>query len=204
MNKFLAILAAAIMLPLLAFAEPNTYTNLTGGTPLILSKTGKPLILGSQSTDGVKLQVSGTPVAVVNSSGLTVNTGGVTISAGGLTFAAGLGSVLAPFTATPVATPVQASNYCPYGICVVPTAAANAAVFLGVDATPVPGKVFKIFNSNGTNSIRVKAAGAAKINGAGSAGNYFTLAAQTAADCYYADNVTAGCAPVAAVTPAGP
>jgi hypothetical protein len=118
---------------------------------------------------------------------------------------AGATVVQAPFTGTPVATPVAGTNYC-NGPCIVPTAAANAAVFIGAGTTPTPGAQTLIVNSNAVNLVRAKAVGASTINGV-VAGGWIGLAANTAIRCWQAtatnlicDSYTGGAIP----TPAGP
>jgi hypothetical protein len=113
--------------------------------------------------------------------------------------------VQAPYTATAAATPAASTNFC-NGNCVVPTAAANAAVFIGAGTTPTPGAQISIYNSNGTNLIRAKAVGASTINGS-VAGGYIGLSANTSMSCIQAsatDLVCNGYSGGAMPTPAGP
>ncbi len=113
--------------------------------------------------------------------------------------------VMAPLTATAAATPAAATNFC-NGNCVVPTAAANAAVFIGAGTTPTPGAQIQIYNSNGTNLIRAKAVGASTINGV-TAGGWIGLAANTSMRCTQisaTDLVCNGYSGGAMPTPAGP
>lgn len=118
---------------------------------------------------------------------------------------AGAAFIQAPFTGTPVATPVAGTNYC-NGACVIPTAAANAAVFIGAGTTPTPGVQHLITNSNTANTVRAKAVGASTINGS-VAGGYIGLAPNTSMRCWQAsatnlicDSYSGGAVP----TPAGP
>lgn len=101
---------------------------------------------------------------------------------------------------TMAATPVAGVNMIVPGVNVVPTAAANTAALL--PATPVPGQLFTIIN-NGPNAIRVKAGGAAAING-GSAGNYISVATLQQADCVTVGAAAHNCALKTVPTPAGP
>lgn len=88
-----------------------------------------------------------------------------------------------PFVATPVATPVQAANYCPPGLCVIPTAAASTAVYVGADPTPVAGGQFTIVSAAGA-AVFLKAAGAATMNGT-QAGGKISLANLASVNCVY-------------------
>lgn len=108
-----------------------------------------------------------------------------------------------PVAAVPtmVSTPVAASNFFSPGLNVVPTAAANTAAFLGA-ATPVPGQQFRIYNS-GPNAVRVKAGGAATMNGA-TAGGYITLATLATVDCQTTSATSQICLQPVIPTPAGP
>jgi hypothetical protein len=101
---------------------------------------------------------------------------------------------------TMAATPVAGVNVFSPGVNVVPTAAANTAALL--PATPVPGQVFTIIN-NGPNAVRVKAGGAAAING-GAAGNYISVATLQQAECVTIGAAAHNCALKTVPTPAGP
>lgn len=104
------------------------------------------------------------------------------------------------YVPTMAATPVAATNKFQEGVNVVPTAAANTAALL--PATPVPGQIFRIINS-GPNAVRIKAGGAAAING-GSAGNYIPLATLQQAVCVTTGAAAHYCNVSTVPTPAGP
>lgn len=113
----------------------------------------------------------------------------------------GIYQPLAPrYVPTMAATPVAGTNKFQEGVNVVPTAAANTAALL--PATPVPGQIFTIINS-GPNAIRVKAGGAAAING-GSTGNYISVATLQQADCVTIGAAAHNCSIKTVPTPAGP
>lgn len=108
--------------------------------------------------------------------------------------------VMPTYVPTMAATPAAATNKILPGLNVVPTAAANTAALL--PATPVPGQSFLIVN-NGPNAIRVKAGGAAAING-GSAGNYISVATLQQAECVTVGAAAHNCNLATVPTPAGP
>lgn len=190
MKLFRSLIGAVFllaMLPGLALAQSAYVTTAEGTTPSIISKTGKALKLGSQSTDGVLLVVNGASVATVTSSG--INT------------AAGYGLNMAAFVPTMAATPVAGTNYFAPGLNVVPTAAANTAAFIG-PATPVAGQQFRIINNSGA-AVRAKAAGGATLNGA-TAGGYIVIAALATVDCATMSTTNQVCLQPVIPTPAGP
>ena len=106
----------------------------------------------------------------------------------------------APYTATFAATPAAPANVILGRVAIVPTAAANAAGLL--KPTPQVGDFVTIFNS-GPNAVRIKAGGAATINGS-SAGGYIPLATQQGAECLATGSAAWFCALNTVPTPAGP
>lgn len=146
------------------------------------------------------------PTSVVVKIGATPATAMTMDNTTGILFAsAGQSALQVPFTATAVATPVTGTNFCPAGPCVIPTNAANNAVFIGA-ATPTPGAIYYIRNANDTNLVRAKAAGGSTINGS-VAGGYIGLAANTSMICQQitaADLTCNGYSGGAIPTPAGP
>lgn len=110
----------------------------------------------------------------------SITTDDVTIS-GSLTLSTAAERLkMPPYVATMAATPVAGTNIVNQ-LTFVPTAAANTAALL--PATPVPGECYKVINSTwNPNAIRVKAGGAAGINGGGS-GTFITVGAGLTAEC---------------------
>lgn len=185
----LGLLVFALM-PLLASAQtPSAYFNIgSGRTPSLISRTGKVLVLGSQSTDGIQFNVAGTPVAVLNQTGLRFQTG------------SGAGQGQAVYVPTFAATPAAGTNDIKKGFNAIPTAAANTAGCL--PAVPVVGDTFEGFNT-GPNAVRVKACGTPGINGA-AAGTYIPVAAATYFRCVANTATAYQCGTLAVPTPAGP
>lgn len=222
------ILAALILVPMVAFADDTCWS---GNVPLGNNKSlcsrsptsfnDLPLLTMNSSGDLVlNIPLTGRSILLQNalsqfaawtsSGGLTLSTGGLTLTAGNITQSAAGGYIKQTvYVPTVAATPVAATNYCPGGLCVVPTAAANAAILIG-DATPVVGIPYFIKNSNATNLIRAKASGGATINRA-VAGGYIGLAAGASMRCIYltaadltCDTYAADGTTAALPTPAGP
>lgn len=108
---------------------------------------------------------------------------------------------MAAFVPTTAATPVAGTNIVKPGLNVVPTAAANDALFIGA-STPVVGQQFRVVNS-GPNAVRLKAAGGATLNGA-TAGGYITVATLATVDCITASATNQVCQQPVIPTPAGP
>lgn len=119
----------------------------------------------------------------------------------GVVFAAGANDQLTPYAPVLAATPVAATNIFQPGLNVVPTFAANTAAFLGA-ATPIPGQQFKISNAS-SNSIRVKAAGGATLNGA-TAGGYIAVPNLATVECFTQSATNQVCEQPVIPTPAGP
>lgn len=125
-------------------------------------------------------------------------------------FASGANIQRAVYAPNAAATPVLNTNLCATGLCVVPTTAANNAVYIGIK-TPIVGSEFYIKNNNTANLIRAKVSGGATINGA-VAGGYIGLAAGTSMHCIYysatdltCDTYTTAAGTTAVLpTPAGP
>jgi hypothetical protein len=114
---------------------------------------------------------------------------------------AGTNFKLAPYSPVFAATPVAGTNIIKPGLNVVPTYAANHAAFIG-QATVVPGEVFEVYNE-GANSVRLKAAGGATLNGA-TAGGYLILATKLSATCKSVSATNQSCELSVNPTPAGP
>lgn len=112
------------------------------------------------------------------------------------------GSASNIYVPTPVATPVAGTNIVNYGLNIIPTAAANTAVFLPLVVTP--GAAVRVFNSNAANAVRVKAQGTPGINGS-AAGLYVSIPALGYVE-FIGQSATNWAEYVSAVapTPAGP
>lgn len=109
-------------------------------------------------------------------------------------------SIVGITTVTPAATPVEGTNDCKVRVCIVPTAAASAAI--GLPSSPTAGEVHTIINT-GPNAVRVKAYGTPGINGA-AAGTYIPLATFQQADCVASSTTAWQCSLETVPTPAGP
>lgn len=143
------------------------------------------MTIGTNGTGTFKLVAAGTPVANINSNGVTYESGKGPIS-----------TVNSPVL---ISTPVTGTNYFPPGISVVPpTVTANTAAFVGV-ATPVAGTSFTIYNSS-ASSVYVKAAGGATINGTLAAGR-FILATLCRVQCEYTSATNLSCNVPVCATP---
>ncbi len=116
-------------------------------------------------------------------------------------YRSGVNAQLAAFVPTVAATPVANVNLIRPGLNIVPTAAANTALFIGV-ATPVVGQQFVVTNS-GPNAVRLKAAGGATLNGA-TAGGFISVASLATVQCYTASASNQVCLQPVIPTPAGP
>lgn len=146
------------------------------------------LVSGSASGSEIEFAPADTVAARVSGVGVTFDT-------------AGVGVRMVTYVPTMAATPVAGTNdFKPNTLSVVPTAAANTAALL--PATPIPGDRFEIVNS-GPNSVRIKAGGAATMNGA-TAGGYVVLATLAKAYCSATAAANYNCELPAAPTPAGP
>ena len=172
--KFALLVALLLALPLGAHAQSAYFKISTGDSPMLLSKTGKGLILGSESTQGITYRINGATLDKLSSS---------------------------PAVPTMAATPAAGTNEFYPGLNIVPTAAANTAALLG-PSTPVPGQKFVINNASGA-SVRVKAAGGATLNGA-TAGGYIVLASLATVQCFTASLTNQVCLQPVIPTPAGP
>lgn len=116
-------------------------------------------------------------------------------------YSSGVNAQLAAFVPTAVATPVINTNLIRPGLNIVPTVAANAAMFIGV-ATPVVGQQFVVVNS-GPNAVRLKAAGGATLNGA-QAGGFISVASLATVNCYTASATNQVCTQPVIPTPSAP
>lgn len=124
------------------------------------------------------------------------------LSAGkSLQLPAQVGVVRVPAVPTMAATPAVGTNQFYPGLNVIPTAAANTAAFLG-PATPTPGHEFVISNASG-NSVRIKAAGGATMNGA-TAGGYVVIPNLATVQCFTQAAGNQICLQPVIPTPAGP
>jgi hypothetical protein len=144
------------------------------------------MTVGTSGTGTFRLVAAGTPVAVVDSTGITMQ--------------AGKGVNQAVYVPTFAATPAAGTNDIKKGFNAIPTAAANTAACL--PAVPVAGDVFEGMNTM-ANSVRVKACGTPGINGA-AAGTYFPVAAATYFRCVASSATAYQCGTLAVPTPAGP
>lgn len=176
MKRILSLALVALFLSLgsLAHAQSAYFKIATGDSPMLLSKTGKGLILGSQSTQGITYSVNGATLDK-------------------------LSSVAA--VPTMAATPAVGTNEFSPGLNIIPTAAANTAALLG-PSTPVPGQRFVINNNSGA-SVRIKAAGGATLNGA-TAGGYIVIASLATVRCITVSATNQVCEQAVIPTPAGP
>lgn len=152
--NILTLLLLVLLAPLGAQAQSAIFKIGTGESPMLLSRTGKPLVLGSQSTEGILIRINGATLEKYSSS---------------------------PAVPTMAATPVVGTNEFYPGLNVVPTAAANTAAFLG-PSTPIPNQRFLISNASGA-AVRVKAAGGATLNGA-TAGGWISVASLATVECF--------------------
>lgn len=147
------------------------------------------MTIGTNGTGSFKLVAAGTPVANIDS--------------GGITYPAGKGPKLAVNSPVLISTPVAGTNYFYEGLNVVPaTATANTAAFVGAALTPTPGAEIKIYNAS-ASTVRAKAAGGATINGA-TAGGYITIATLASVTCRYTSSTNLNCDVPVALTPQGP
>ncbi len=178
MSKFLkqlSILALLLALPLVASADPNAYLKIgTGDTPLLMSRTGYALTVGSQGGNGLLIRVNGANLEKISQT---------------------------PAVPTMAATPVAGTNEFSPGLNIIPTAAANTAALLG-PSTPVPGQRFTINNNSGA-TVRIKAAGGATLNGA-TAGGYITIVSLATVNCFTASLTNQVCMQPVIPTPQGP
>jgi hypothetical protein len=178
-------------------------------------------ILNADTGDVVKVAVATTPevqvsddaITYIGNTGLVVAPTAVAIAPGsattpvatfdnlGISFtSAGQGVKLPSYVPTMAATPAAGTNDLKVGLNVVPTAAADTAALL--KATPVVGDEYHIYNS-GPNTVRVKAGGAATINGA-TAGGYVALPTLRSLACKTTAAANHVCILDVNPTPAGP
>lgn len=127
--------------------------------------SGNPMTIGTAGSDTFNIVASGTPVASVASNGIVM--------------AAGKNVRQTTYVPTPAATPAAANAVYP-GLNIVPTAAANTVVQVG--PTISVGDTYIVYNSNGTNAVRLYPAGSVAINGA-TANKYVELAAGASVRC---------------------
>lgn len=181
------------------------------GVGPIVAPTALSFAVGAATTpnytlDNAKLLMPNTgvlaaPTAIALAVG-AASTPNITFNNAGVSFStAGMGVRLVTYVPTMAATPAAGTNvFQPNSLNVVPTAAANTAALL--PATPIPGDTFEIVNS-GPNAVRIKAGGAATMNGA-TAGGYVVLATLAKAYCSATAAANYNCELPAAPTPAGP
>lgn len=189
-NRISSLLLLLCLTVLLTFATANAQSmhiqQAEGGPASIISKSGQALILGSASTQGLKLRVNGVEVATVGTTGIVP--------------AVGYGVPLPVYVPTFAATPAAGTNDIKKGFNAIPTAAANTAACL--PAVPVAGDLFEGFNSM-ANTVRVKACGTPGINGA-AAGTYLAVPTMTYFKCVAQTATAYSCGTLAVPTPAGP
>lgn len=208
MNKWLKslLVALVVLIPVIGYVEDDISIGFIVGNGRYLGaktadgQTTVPSLgvnangyteINSLSGKSVSIAVAKTPIALVDAtSGVNFQVPGL-----GLNFGAG-------YVPTPAATPVGGTNLVKPGYNVVPTAAANAAMFIGA-ATPIPGQVFVVTNSNSANAVRLKASGGATLNGA-TAGGYISLAALATVTCRTQSVSNQVCEQPVIPTPAGP
>lgn len=136
--------------------NPSAYLNVREGTtPMLLSKTGKALILGSQSTDGVIFRINGSTVATANSEGLLFG------SAVQPQFPAA--SVITPSTSVP--TP-GTGNTLSNPATIVAAGAPTAAYVVLPLATASVGKTYKVYNQGSNPVAVVPQTGVINVSGA--------------------------------------
>lgn len=102
----------------------------------------------------------------------------------------GINRQLAVYVPTAAATPVAGTNLIKPGLNVVPTNAANNAMFIGA-ATPVAGQEFIVVNNAGA-AVRLKASGGATLNGA-TAGGWISVASLATVHCFTASTANQVC-----------
>ncbi len=180
----------------------------TGNTGVIAAPTAVALAVGAVT----ELTVGNDAATFSGGTGVVAAATAVAISAAGANVAtvnnrgiqftsAGQGITRPVYVPTLAATPVAGTNiFQPGAINVVPTHAANTAGLL--PPTPIVGDEFRIKNASGAN-IRVKAGGAATMNGA-TAGGYAVMATGTVLDCIATAADNYDCIVPVQPTPAGP
>lgn len=177
-----------LAVPLSGFAQtPSAYFNIgSGRSPSLISRTGKVLVLGSQSTDGIQFNIAGTPVAVLNQTGLRFQTG------------SGANQGQAVYVPTMSANPTPGVNDLKRGFNAIPTAASSTKACLA--PVPVAGDVFEGINT-GPNAVSIVTCGTPGINGA-AAGTGIPLATKTYFRCVANSSTAYQCGTLAVPTPA--
>jgi hypothetical protein len=187
MNKLISILCVLGLCVSVAQAEQGAVLD-TQNRGYFVTNDGYAMTIGSSGTGGFKILGAGTPVAVVDSSGVTFQAG------------KGLGySVNSPVF---IATPVAATNKLLPGLNVVPaTATANTAAFIG-EPTPVVGATYDLYNGS-ASTVRIKAAGGSTLNGA-TGGGYLQVLTKCRVSCTQTAAGNVACSVPACPTPEGP
>lgn len=145
-----------------------------------------PMTIGTAGSGTFRIIAANTPVAQVNSNGIS--------------FESGKGFTQSVYVPTFAATPAAGTNDIKKGYNAIPTAAANTAACL--PAVPVAGDTFEGFNSM-ANTVRIKACGTPGINGA-AAGTYFPVATMNYFRCVAKSATAYECGTLVVPTPAGP
>ena len=167
LQKLVFSLLAVVLLPAILLAEPNGYLTYKSGTPEFMSATGFKLKLSSQSTDGVQIQVAGTPVVLYG-----VN---------GPAYQAGKGEIQSVNQVVFAATAVAGTNQLVQGYNIPgATATANHLVLVG-SATAIPGAVYDFYNQS-TATLKLKMPPGITMNGA-TAGGTLLVATLISARC---------------------
>jgi len=103
---------------------------------------------------------------------------------------------------TMAATPVVSANSFLPGLNVIGAASASTAAILGASSTPTVGDHFIISNASG-QTVRIKAAGAATLNGA-TAGGFITIPNLATVECFTQAVGNQVCLQPVIPTPQGP
>lgn len=183
----LALLTLTALAPLTALADQNALFDLDG-TPILLGKSGHKLIIGSVSTDGMEVQVAGTPIQRYGSGGQTIDMPFTSTYQVKYPAAA----VITPDTAypTPPATPCTGSAIC--GRNNIIAAANPTATFVTLPlATAHVGKVFGL-TGMGANPVAIAPISGDSVN-ALAAGTPFSCATGTSCECRALKTGVYGC-----------
>lgn len=186
----------------------NDKLTFSGNTGVVAAATAVALAVGATSEVTVSnddISFSGNTGVVAAPTAVALKAAGAnvaTVNNRGIQFtSAGQGVTMPSYVPTLAATPVAGTNdFKPNTVNVVPTHAANVAGLL--PPTPIVGDQFVIKNAAGAN-IRVKAGGAATLNGA-TAGGYIVQGTGTIMHCYATAADNYDCDAPVQPTPAGP
>lgn len=181
LSKFL--LSLVLALPLAAYAD-SAYID-SNNRLFLVAKSTQTLTLGTEGAGTFNVVYANTPVAVVDATGVKLQ------SEKGISYLA--------YVPTVASTPVAGTNIIKPGLNIIPTAAANTALFIGA-ATPVVGQHF-IVNNSGANAVYLKAAGGATLNGA-TAGGRILVAALATVECFTVSATNQVCTQPVVPTPA--